>query len=46
MRRQDLLNMKKSMQNRIMLDVMQIDSRRWPTLEDMNDKINENVILP
>eukprot|EP00347_Sterkiella_histriomuscorum_P012490 403368376 len=46
MRKTDLMNMKRAMQNKIMLDVMQIDSRRWPTLLDMNSKINENVILP
>jgi hypothetical protein len=46
MRTTDLMNMKRSMQNKIMLDVMQIDSRRWPNLLDMNEKINEHVILP
>ena len=29
-----------------MLDVMQIDSKKWPTLGDLNEKINENVVLP
>lgn len=46
MRTQDLMNMKRNMHNKIMLDVMQIDSRRWPTLLDINQKINHNVILP
>lgn len=40
------MNIKRSMQNKIMLDVMQIDSRRWPTLLDLNNNINGNVILP
>ncbi len=30
----------------MMLDVMQIDSRKWPTLADLNTKVNENVVLP
>jgi len=29
-----------------MLDVMEIDSKKWPTLLDLNQKINENVVLP
>lgn len=30
----------------MMLDAMQIDSRRWPTPFDLNEKIDDNVILP
>ena len=29
-----------------MLDMMQTDSKKWPTLADINKKIDENVILP
>jgi hypothetical protein len=30
----------------MMLDVMQVDSRKWPTLADLNTKVDENVVLP
>jgi hypothetical protein len=46
MRRVDLKQTKKAMDNRLMLDVMQVDSAKWPTLTTLNDKINENVVLP
>lgn len=46
MRRKDLMDTKKAIENRLMLDTMQIDARRWPTLLDINEKINDNVILP
>lgn len=46
MKMHDLKQMRRSMENKIMLDVMEIDSKRWPTLNNLNEKINENVILP
>ena len=46
MRIRDLKETKKAMENRIMLDVMEVDSRKWPTLADLNEKVNENVVLP
>ncbi len=46
MKVKDLFDTKKKMENRMMLDVMEIDSRKWPTLADLNTKINENVVLP
>ena len=46
MKVKDLFDTKKKMENRMMLDVMQIDSQKWPTLADLNTKINENVVLP
>lgn len=46
MRRRDLRETKRAMDNRIMLDVMQIDSRKWPTLNNLNETVNENVVLP
>jgi len=46
MRFKDLKDTKKAMENKLMLDVMQIDSKKWPTLSDLNSKIDENVILP
>ena len=45
-RRRDIEQTKKKIQNRIMLDVMQADSARWPTLADINQKIDANVVLP
>jgi len=44
--RKDRDDTKNAMQTKIMLDIMQIESRKWPTLLDLNQKINENVILP
>ncbi len=46
MKMHHLKSMRRSMENKIMLDVMEIDSQRWPTLSNLNEKINENVILP
>lgn len=46
MKTKDLRDTKKAIETRMMLDTMKIDSRRWPTLADMNEKIDENVILP
>lgn len=44
--RKDREDTKKALQTKIMLDIMQIESRKWPTLLDLNQKINENVVLP
>ena len=46
MRVRDLNETKRAMDNRLMLDVMQVDSRKWPTLGDLNQKVDENVVLP
>lgn len=46
MRFRDISDTKKALENKMMLDVMQIDSRKWPTLADLNTKVNENVVLP
>jgi hypothetical protein len=46
MKRYDIKNTKKAMENRLMLDTMKIDSKRWPTLADINSKIDDHVILP
>lgn len=45
-RRRDMRDTKKAMDNRVMLDVMQVDSRKWPTLSNLNEKVDENVVLP
>jgi hypothetical protein len=46
MRIRDIKDTKKAIENKMMLDVMQIDSRKWPTLSDLNTKVDENVVLP
>lgn len=46
MRFRDIKDTKKNLENRMMLDVMEIDSRKWPTLSDLNTKVDENVVLP
>jgi hypothetical protein len=46
MRRKDLIDTKRAMENRLMLNAMEIDSKKWPTIFDLNTKINDNVILP
>ncbi len=46
MTKKDLYDTKKAMERRIMLNVMQIESRKWPTLFDLNQKVDENVVLP
>lgn len=46
MRKYDLHNTKKNLKDKLLLDAMQIESKKWPTLYDLNEKIDENVILP
>ena len=46
LREKDLKDTKKAMETKLMLDVMQIESKKWPTLSDLNSKIDENVVLP
>ncbi len=46
MKMHDLRQMRQKMENKIMLDVMELDSKRWPTLWDLNQKVNENVVIP
>jgi len=46
MHMKDIKDTRKAMENRLMLETMQIDSKKWPTLLDMNTKIQDNVILP
>jgi hypothetical protein len=45
-RLRDMRDTKKAMDNRVMLDVMEVDSRKWPTLSNLNEKVDENVVLP
>lgn len=46
MRFRDIADTKKALENKMMLDVMQVDSKKWPTLTDLNTKVDENVVLP
>lgn len=46
MRDRDIKDGKRKMVNRYMLDAMQIESRRWPKLDDLENSIQTNIILP
>ena len=46
MRDMDIKEGKRKMTNRYMLDAMQIESRRWPKLEDLDKGIQTNILLP
>lgn len=46
MRKKDLEEAKQAMENKLMLETMTVDSRKWPTVFDLNQKIDENVVLP
>ena len=46
MRIHDLKETKRLMENKLMLDTMEQDSQRWPSLVDMNERIDANVFLP
>ena len=46
MKHRDLQEGKRKMMNRYMLDAMQIESRRWPKLNDLDTSIKTNIILP
>jgi len=42
----DLKRMKRAVETKMMLEAMELDSKRWPTLAELNQKVNENVVLP
>ena len=46
MRNHDIAEGKRRLENRYKLDAMTIDSRRWPKLDDLDNTIATNVILP
>lgn len=46
MREADIEDGKRRLENRYKLDAMQIDSRRWPKLEDLDNSISTTIILP
>lgn len=46
MRQNEIQEGKRRLENRYKLDAMTIDSRRWPKLENIENNIAANVILP
>jgi len=46
MRNHDIAEGKRRLENKYKLDAMTIDSRRWPKLDDLDNTIATNVILP
>jgi hypothetical protein len=46
MRDQDIQEGKRRLENKYMLDAMTLESKRWPQLDDLDNSIETNVILP
>ena len=47
MRMKDIKNMRKSLQNKMMLDTMDMDAEKnWPTMANLQDKIDADVVIP
>jgi len=46
MRYKDIEDGKRRLENKYKLDAMQIDSRRWPKIDDLDNSISTNIILP
>ena len=46
MRKEDIAEGKRKLENRYKLDAMTIDSRRWPKLGDLDNTIATNILLP
>lgn len=46
MREADIEDGKRRLENKYKLDAMQIDSRRWPKLADLDGSVTTNVLLP
>lgn len=46
MRDQDIKEGKRRLENKYMLDAMTLESKRWPQLDDLDNSIETNVILP
>ena len=46
MQRKDLRRLKTRYDHKMMLDAMQIQQTRWPTIANLNETIRDNVILP
>ena len=46
MQEADIAEGKRKLENKYKLDAMQIDSRRWPKLEDLDNTLSTDFILP
>jgi len=46
MKKIDLETSRKHYEQRMMLEAMEIESKKWANLGDVNEKIDENVVLP
>ena len=47
MKMKDIKNMRKSLQNKMMLDTMDMDAEKnWPTMANLHDKIDADVVIP
>jgi hypothetical protein len=43
---EDIREGKRRMENRYMLDAMTLESKRWPKLQDIDDKYDTKILLP
>jgi len=47
MKIKDIKNMRQGIENKLMLDLMQMEcDKYWPTLANVNERIETNVIIP
>lgn len=46
MRDEDIKEGKRRLENKYMLDAMTLESKRWPKIEDLENSIETNVVLP
>lgn len=46
MREMDIQDGKRRLENRYKLDAMQIDSKRWPKMSDLDNTVKTNTIFP
>ena len=46
MRDADIKDGKRRLENRYLLDAMEIEARRWPKLENLDNTISTNIVLP
>jgi len=46
MRDADIKEGKRRMENKYLLDALELESRRWPKLHDLDNSVTTNIILP
>ena len=46
MRDADVKEGKRRMENKYLLDALELESRRWPKLHDLDSSIQTNIVLP